>query len=140
VATRVLGYQPAKRLGMGEDLPTSVFRQWRHWCRYPHYFFDDPTAADLVRGFARVTLPIAAANALDDDWALPASRDAFFKGYSAAPVQRFDLSPASLGVKDIGHMGYFRANVGARLWPQMLGWLALHGLQPLPEPSQAPRL
>jgi predicted alpha/beta hydrolase len=134
VATRLLGYQPAKVLGLGEDLPTSVFRQWRHWCGYPHYFFDDPQARELVRGFADVKLPIAAANALDDDWATPASRDAFFKGYSAAPLQRINIKPADLGVQAVGHMGYFRAGVGARLWPQMLAWLGQHGLQPLPEP------
>ncbi len=28
----------------------------------------------------------------------------------------------------IGHMGYFRAQVGAALWPHMLGWLGQHGL------------
>jgi predicted alpha/beta hydrolase len=129
VGTRLLGYMPGKRLGLGEDLPLSVYRQWKYWCQFPHYFFDDPRSADLVRGFANVSLPIAAANALDDDWALPASRDAFFKGYARAQVQRIDLTPASLGVPAVGHMGYFRGPVGAKLWPQIISWLARHGLK-----------
>jgi predicted alpha/beta hydrolase len=129
IATRVLGYHPAKRLGLGEDLPLSVYRQWKRWCSFPHYFFDDPTAAELTRGFARVTIPIATANALDDDWALPASRDAFFKGYPQARIDRFDFAPASLGVREIGHMGYYRRDVGATLWPRIMEWLSGKGLQ-----------
>ena len=30
----------------------------------------------------------------------------------------------------IGHMGYFRPQTGATLWPQMLHWLGQHGLAP----------
>ena len=52
----------------------------------------------------------------------------FFKGYANAAVDPIDLLPASLGVKQVGHMGYFRQQAGAVLWPQMLGWLAQHGL------------
>lgn len=129
VATTLLGYQPLKRLGIGEDLPMSVYRQWKRWCSYPRYFFDDPTARELTRGFAAVTLPIAAANATDDWWAMPASRDAFFAGYTSAPVQHFDIDPAAEGLDGIGHMGYFRPHVGRVLWPRMLGWLQQHGLR-----------
>jgi predicted alpha/beta hydrolase len=131
VATSVLGYQPLKALGIGENIPVSVYRQWKRWCGYPHYFFDDPEAAPLTAGFARVKLPITAANALDDWWALPASRDAFFRGYVNAPVQRVDLDPQALGLAQtggIGHMGYFRAAVGRVLWPQIFSTLQRQGL------------
>ncbi|MDP2251512.1 MAG: alpha/beta fold hydrolase, partial [Hydrogenophaga sp.] len=40
VWTRMAGYLPWSRLGMGEDLPIDVYRQWRQWCRFPRYFFD----------------------------------------------------------------------------------------------------
>lgn len=129
VATAVLGYQPLKRLGLGEDLPTSIYRQWKRWCSYPHFFFDDPQATALARGFDRVTLPIAAANALDDTWALPASRDAFFAGLRHAPVQRIDIDPAADGLPGIGHMGYFRPQVGLVWWPRWLDWLQQQGLR-----------
>jgi predicted alpha/beta hydrolase len=66
---------------------------------------------------------------IDDRWAPPTSRDAFFKGYSGATVDRIDLTRAALGVAQIGHMGYFRSHIGERLWPQILQWLAQHGLQ-----------
>ena len=79
--------------------------------------------------FAEVRIPIAAAVSTDDLWAQPASRDAFFNGYSGTQVERIDLSPAALGAAQVGHMGYVRVQVGEALWPQMLGWLGQHGLK-----------
>jgi predicted alpha/beta hydrolase len=114
---------------LGDDIPLGVYRDWRKWCKLPHYFFDDPTAVEMTQRFASITLPMAATVATDDLWALPASRDAFFKGYSASPIERIDHHPEALGVAAIGHMGYFRAAVGAQLWPKIMAWLAGEGLR-----------
>jgi predicted alpha/beta hydrolase len=130
--TTILGYQPMSKLGLGEDLPLGVYRDWKKWCAFPHYFFDDVSAKNLTDGFAQVRLPIAAAVATDDLWAPPASRNAFFKGYPNAPIEYIDIQPAQCGVTNVGHMGYFRANVGEQLWPNILSWLQGHGLQVTP--------
>jgi predicted alpha/beta hydrolase len=130
VATRLFGYQPMKLLGIGEDLPVSIYRQWKHWCQFPHYFFDDPDAQALVAPFSDVRIPIAAVNATDDWWALPASRDAFFAGYRNARIDATTLVPAQVGLKRIGHMGYFRAEVGQKIWPEMMRWFEHYGLRP----------
>lgn len=130
VATRIYGYQPLSKFGMGEDFPMGVYRDWKRWCAHPHYFFDDPEARAITDKFAEVRIPLAAAVSTDDPWAPPASRDAFFKGYRNAPVEAIDLQPGDFGVTQIGHMGYFRPQTGATLWPQMLDWLGRHGLAP----------
>jgi predicted alpha/beta hydrolase len=127
--TKIYGYAPMSKMGVGEDIPAGVFWDWRKWCRYPHYFFDDPQANAITDKFTLVNIPIAGAAATDDRWAPPKSRDAFFKGYSGAKVTCLDLTPKDLGVKQIGHMGYFRGHVGEKLWPDILLWLAQHGLQ-----------
>jgi len=116
------GYCPAKMLGIGEDLPLDAYRQWRHWCQFPRYFFDDPAMRGIERSYAAVRTPIVAANALDDRWATPKSRDAFMQGYSNAPVTRQDVDPTRLGGK-IGHMGYFR-QAAQPLWEGVLGWFS----------------
>lgn len=122
--TRWHGFLAWKSLGMGEDLPLDVYRDWKHWCRYPRYFFDDPAMAEHVtRLFDRVRVPIIAANALDDLWAPPASRDAFMAGYRHAPMQVRDLDPKQLGLGSIGHMGYFR-RTAKPLWDELLDWFA----------------
>lgn len=73
--------------------------------------------------FNDVRILIAAAVAADHLWAPPASRDAFFKGYVNAKIECIDLSPHNFDVPNIGHMGYYRASVGEKLWPQILMWL-----------------
>ena len=127
------GYCPWKLLGMGEDLPVDVYRQWRHWCGFPRYFFDDPAMHGIDGVFARITAPILAANALDDLWALPASRDAFLSGYRNAQVTRCDLDPRDHGGA-IGHMGYFRTQAQP-LWDGMLDWFV--GLAATPKRKAA---
>jgi predicted alpha/beta hydrolase len=131
ITTRMYGYHPMSKFGMGEDIPMGVYRDWKRWCANPHYFFDDtaPKARAITAKFADVRIPIAAVVSTDDLWAPPVSRDAFFKGYSNASVEPIDLTPQGLGVQQIGHMGYYRSQVGVQLWPQMLAWLAQHGLQ-----------
>jgi len=114
------GYAPMSLIGVGEDLPLGVYRQWRRWCKFPHYFLDDPQMPDIVAQYARVRIPIAAANAFDDLWALPRSRDAFMGGYSNACIKTVDLDPRDYGGK-IGHMGYFR-KTAQPLWNDVVLW------------------
>lgn len=122
--TRWHGFLAWSHLGMGEDLPVDVYRDWKHWCRYPRYFFDDPAMAEqITRRFDRVRTPIIAANAVDDLWAPPASRDAFMAGYRNAQLTQIDLDPRKLGFGPIGHMGYFRRNAQP-LWDEVLAWFA----------------
>jgi predicted alpha/beta hydrolase len=131
VATTILGYQPMSKFGIGEDIPLGVYRDWKRWCSFPRYFFDDPMpqAKAIAAKFDRVRMPVAAAVSTDDLWASPKSRDAFFSGFTKTQVERMDVTPTELDVKQIGHMGYFRKEVGAALWPQILAWLGQHGLQ-----------
>ncbi len=114
------GYCPWKMLGLGEDLPIDVYRQWRHWCQFPRYFFDDPAMRGIERRYAEVRTPMVAANARDDLWALPASRDAFVAEYRNAPLTRLELDPQEVGGK-IGHMGYFR-QLAEPYWEQAINW------------------
>jgi predicted alpha/beta hydrolase len=119
------GYLNWSVLGMGEDLPKPVFLQWRRWCRNPRYFFEDPDLPGLAERFAQVKTPIVAANALDDLWAPPASRDAFMQHYRGTTVEPVTLDPRQLGLGPIGHMGYFRDSARP-LWDTALQWLLQH--------------
>ncbi|MEN0060878.1 MAG: alpha/beta hydrolase [Myxococcota bacterium] len=110
------GYLPARRLGMGEDLPRGVYKDWRRWCSYPNYFFDDPSAADFTGEFEQVEAPVVAVNSVDDRWAPPRSAQALFAHY---PNHRLvTVDPSALGVKGIGHLNYVRPKCKA-LWSDM---------------------
>jgi predicted alpha/beta hydrolase len=115
------GYLAWSLIGMGEDLPLKAYQQWRRWCQHPRYFFDDPQMATTVVRFRDVRTPIVAANATDDAWAPPRSRDAFMAGYVHAPWKAVDITPQALGVRHIGHMGYFRPGAEP-LWQAALDW------------------
>ncbi|TVQ48716.1 MAG: alpha/beta fold hydrolase [Gammaproteobacteria bacterium] len=120
VLTRSRGYLPMSWAGMGEDLPLGVARQWRRWCSFPRYFFDDPELADAMHArFSAVRTPVVAANALDDRWIPPPAREAFMAGYQQAPYRAVDIDPAPYG--GLGHMGYFRARAEP-LWCDVIDW------------------
>lgn len=131
VLTAWKGYLPLSLLGMGEDLPLSFYRQWKNWCRYPNNFLGDPSVQHVARGFARVRTPILAANAIDDAWCPPRSRDAFMAGYINAAYESRDIDPRREGLPGIGHLGYFRASAMA-LWLSALRWLEAGQPSPLP--------
>lgn len=120
IIVKIKGFMAWSWLGMGEDLPLNVYRQWKYWCRYPHYFFDDPAMKETVACYQNIRTPIKAANSLDDVWATPESRDAFISGYSNAPIETWDIDLMDqLG--HIGHMGYFKP-FATPLWDDMLQW------------------
>ena len=119
ISTTWTGYLPSKRLGLGEDLPLGVYRQWKTWCSHPKYFFGDPEFKHEEQ-FASVRVPIVAVSSLDDPWAPPVSRDAFMAGYPQAPYTPIDVVPS----EPIGHMGYFRSGPGEPLWQDLASWLA----------------
>ncbi|NHC04467.1 alpha/beta fold hydrolase [Acinetobacter sp. 187] len=113
------GYLPWSKLNMGADLPLGVYQQWRKWCKHPTYFFADPELPDLKQRYANVKTKIFAVSALDDDWALPNSRHAFMQHYTHADLKFINISAADYGLKQIGHMGYFRKGAEP-IWNEMI--------------------
>ena len=124
------GYSPMSLLGMGEDLPLDVYRQWKRWCGFRNFFLGDPAMPELAAACAAVRTPIVAATALDDLWAPPRSCDVFTRGFANAPLTRVDIDPRRLGAgASIGHMGYFRP-AAQPLWDAALDWFLQHPLTP----------
>lgn len=119
----VMGYMPGRRLGLGEDLPAPMMRQWSRWSRLPRYFYDDPTMHAAQRA-ARVNLPLLVLGFDDDPWANPVAMDLLLQPLVNAAIERRQFGPEDAGVPAIGHMGFFRKRCAA-LWPQVGDWL--HG-------------
>ncbi|BAX61773.1 serine aminopeptidase domain-containing protein [Burkholderia stabilis] len=130
----LLGYVPGKRLGLGEDLPAGVFREWSRWTTLPHYFFDDPALGAAER-YAKQRLPILALGFDDDPWANPAAIDLLVSYLTGAAVERRQVDPHAAGCGPVGHMGFFRSRPGSVLWPGVADWLA----QALDAPRHAGR-
>lgn len=122
VLSRLVGYFPSRRLGLGEDLPAGVAREWAFWGRQPEYLMGCLDPEERAR-YAAFRGRLRALGALDDFFAPPAAVAAFVRFYPAAAGEHHTLRPAELGLESIGHFGYFRERVGQRLWPRELDWL-----------------
>ena len=123
--TRVLGYFPGRRIAFGLDLAPGVLYEWSRWCTAPGYFFDDASMTSL--GNAKTfTAPTRMIGLRDDPWATPRAIDALQVGFTANPVDRVEIDPRHEGLRDIGHMGFFRAH-NAACWRYVTEFLALGG-------------
>ncbi len=118
----LLGYVPARRLGLGEDVPAAAIRQWARWSSLPNYLFDDPAMRGAERA-ATVTQPVLAVGMSDDPWGTPAQVDRLAGYLTGARPERRTWTPAEAGLPRIGHHGFMRRAGRTTLWPDLLTWL-----------------
>ena len=122
VLCRIFGYMPARRLGLGEDLPAPVMDQWGRWSAMPNYFYDDPNW-DARRRAGKITLPLLVLGFDDDPWANPEAITRLMEPVENAQVERREIRHMDFGNQPIGHMGFFRSRYRETLWPEVGNWL-----------------
>ncbi|MBN1207782.1 MAG: alpha/beta fold hydrolase [Myxococcaceae bacterium] len=130
-ATSLLGYFPSKRLGLGEDLPGGVAREWARWCRNPAYISDE-RGVPLRPHFDDFSGPLRAYSFSDDSSATRAAVDALTGFYRSARKERRHLTPAELGVDSIGHFRWLKEHFRPTLWEEMASWLRQHAVEVRP--------
>jgi predicted alpha/beta hydrolase len=118
----IWGYYPASVLRMGEDMPAGVAREWARWGRQPGYV-TDVDGGSLRAGYARIAFPIRSYSFSDDTLAPQPAVDALLGFYSSARIERRALTPRDLGVKAVGHWGFFRERFRDPLWTEAADWL-----------------
>lgn len=121
LALRLAGYFPGKKLRMVGDLPYGVAAQWRRWCLAADYLGAE--GDDVRAQLARVDVPITALSMQDDEMMTLRGTRALFGLYANAKVDVQRLRPAELGVRSIGHFGFFRAKMEGSLWPLVPAWI-----------------
>jgi predicted alpha/beta hydrolase len=114
IATPLFGYFPGKALRMVGDLPRNVLRQWKKWCMDPEYAVGD---GEHVRDlFASVTTPITAFSFTDDEMMSEQNTASIHGFFTSAPRVMRRLTPDEIGVKRIGHFGFFKEAMKQPLW------------------------
>ena len=116
----MLGYVPGK-LGINEDLPHTVAREWAKWCRTPGYLLGDD--ASRRAGYERIKAPILAISFSDDPYAPKEAVAAWLGFFPHAQTTHRHLVPSEVGSKAVGHFGFFRSSGERALWPQAMQWL-----------------
>lgn len=126
--TLVFGYFPARRLGLGEDIPARIALQWASR-RSP-----DLRPSGIGPGYARVQTLLDRCAALqrpalivsisDDAFATEGGVKRLLSYYPRLfPLERIMYTPADAGTRRIGHFGLFGRRAGAALWPRLLAQL-----------------
>lgn len=129
---RVAGYFPGKRLRKVGNLPKGVMSQWRRWCLSREYVVG--VEGEQVRSaYASLPTPIVSISFTDDEMMSADSIRSLHALYRTAPVEYRRIAPADIGVKQIGHFGFFRPQFAQSLWPLAKEWietsLAVRGRQ-----------
>lgn len=128
LGTLFKGYAPTSWLGLGENLPAQVARQWGQWCAAGGYA-TNAVRAGLADDFhAQVRTPIVVLHAEDDDIATPTTVRDLLRTLPASPHAALQVKPRDHGLRGIGHLDWFRQSHQA-LWPLLrravLGEIAL---------------
>lgn len=113
---RLKGYAPTSVLGLGEDLPAGVARQWGQWCAAGGYATHAVRATPAQDFHASVRMPLTLLYAEDDDIATPATVADLLRTLPAAPHQVVAVSPRMFGLATLGHLNWFRQSHQA-VWP-----------------------
>jgi len=121
--SRVHGYFPGSTFGFGEDLPKGVAIEWARWCRNPRYLVGD---LGVEADYARFRAPLRAYAITDDSFAPESAVRALLDLYPSSPSEIARVRPADVGVRSIGHFGFFRERFRDTLWRDACDWLAGH--------------
>ncbi len=116
----ISGYANAKKIGQGEDLPKGVAEEWKKWCIHPHYFETEFNKTLKPLYFDQIKIPIKSIQIADDPIANDITCNKLLTYYRNAPKTVEKIEPKDLGVKKIGHAGFFSRRFESTLWKNLL--------------------
>jgi predicted alpha/beta hydrolase len=120
--TRIVGYFPARRLGLGEDIPTTIALQWASR-RSPDLRAQamGPRAQALLDRCAALQRPALMISVSDDAFATRQGVKRLLSYYPRlSPLEYIAYTPLEAGMHRLGHFGFFGRRAGAVLWPRLL--------------------
>ncbi len=125
--TNVFGFFPGQLLRLGDDIPKGVAMQW---ARRRTPIFRSSVAASqfdrMQRFFERCSqtqLDTLMLTFTDDGFATKAGAARVREYFPKLNVEHWLISPSQMGLKRIGHFGFFRREAQSSLWPPILKYL-----------------
>lgn len=128
--TRLIGYFPGRRLGLGDDIPAGVALQWASRRSSDLRPSGSSPGAERTRRLldrcATLDRPALVIRISDDAFATTAGLQRFLAYYPRLSPEHVVLTPVDAGVRKIGHFGFFGRSTGPALWPQLVARLQPH--------------
>ena len=118
VSSLVKGYGATKFLGMGENLPKNVAKQWAEFCSKPGYVMNAIGKTIFEDYHNEIQCQITVYWSSDDEIATEANVKDLLRLYPKASTEMIELKPKDTGHKAIGHMLMFKRS-HQNLWPTM---------------------
>lgn len=121
LVTSFYGYFPGKRLRLLEDIPKGVIRQWNSRKKNPSMV--DQLEKEGYELFYNRFKGKLLTLAIEDD--VIGTKKAIKRVYDlfvSADKEMEDISPQKIGVKKIGHFGFFSRRFTGSLWKKSIEW------------------
>jgi len=120
--SETIGRVPGFLLG-GNSLPSPIALEWARWCRHPDYITDS-NGKPIRKRFEQYCSKICFVVIKDDfDFAPEKSVKALQAFFVSADHEFQTIDPKALGLKKVGHFGFFKRHNKTTLWPKTLEWL-----------------
>jgi len=122
LTTPALGYFPGQYFGMG-PLPREIALQWRRWSTHKDYVVE-ADGSPLREHYHRFRSPLRFLHIADDPLYGPLkSVQSAASFYANAPRQIVTVAPRDVGLRKIGHFGFFRSSMPQKVWDNTARWL-----------------
>ena len=123
LATKLFGYLPLKRFGMGEDLPAGAAKDLWNWC-WGNYTHSEIMERNKIKNYYHdIKKPIMAYFIEDDSVTTARTIPMFRADFSSALLDIEIIKPSGIGAEKIGHYGFFSERLKDRLWNRPLDWI-----------------
>lgn len=118
--SKTLGYFPAKKLGLFENLPGKMALEWSNWGLHKQYFNHDKS--EETHFFDQIRAKLLAFSFPKDSYAPTKTVDELVRQFSKCEVTRIHFDEKIKG-RYPGHFGFFRKESKKALWIHTLEWL-----------------
>ncbi|MGJ8757756.1 alpha/beta hydrolase family protein [Acinetobacter sp. HC8-3S] len=124
ISSFIKGYGATQFIGMGENLPKNVAKQWAEFCSKPGYVMNAIGKTIFDDYHQEIQIPITSFWATDDEIATETNVQDLLRLYPNAQTKFIELNPQKHGYKQIGHMAMFKKS-HHKLWPLLEKELAI---------------
>jgi predicted alpha/beta hydrolase len=117
------GHVPTGGGWAGLPLPRRVYEEWRRWCLRPTHF--GPDLATYLAGhvFEQIRAPLLSVGFTDDPIATRRTVAALDRFFPQVTRESRWYAPRDVGVKRIGHEGFFSSKHRDTLWRTVVDWI-----------------
>jgi predicted alpha/beta hydrolase len=117
------GYVPTGGGWSGLPLPRAVYAEWRRWCLRPEHFGPDLRTYLSGHVFEEIRAPVLSVGFTDDPIATRRTVEAINRFFPNVQRESRWYSPRDIGVKRIGHEGFFSSRNRETLWRPVADWI-----------------